>query len=199
MCIRDRDNLSQQCGIAIEEIRKVALLVKERKKMIICWAMGITQHVNGVDNVKEIVNLLLLKGSIGKPGAGACPVRGHSNVQGDRTMGIWEHLKPAFKDKLENRYQFEAPSKTGYNAVTAIQAMHDKKAKVFFSMGGNLLLAAPDTDYTATAMENCDLTVMVSTKPNRNHLVTGQTAIICLLYTSPSPRDATLSRMPSSA
>ena len=172
------DNLSQQCGISIEDIRKTALLIKERKKMIICWAMGITQHVNGVDNVKEIVNLLLLNGSIGKPGAGACPVRGHSNVQGDRTMGIWEHLKPAFKVKLENRYQFEAPSKTGYNAVTAIQAMHNKKAKVFFSMGGNLLLAAPDTDYTAKAMRNCDLTVMVSTKPNRNHLVTGQTALI---------------------
>ena len=131
--------------------------------------MGITQHENGVDNIREIVNLLLIRGSIGIPGAGACPVRGHSNVQGDRTVGIWEHLKPAFKEKLEKHFDFEAPSKTGYNSVQALQAMHDKKAKVFFSMGGNLLLAAPDTEYT------------------------------CLLYTSPSPRDRTRSRMPSSA
>ena len=172
------DNLSASCGISIEDIRKTATLIKERKKMIICWAMGITQHENGVDNVKEIINLLLLRGSIGKPGAGACPVRGHSNVQGDRTVGIWEHLKPAFKAKLEERFEFEAPSKTGYNTVTAIEAMYKGAAKVFFSMGGNLVLAAPDTSYTAKAMRNCDLTVMVSTKPNRNHLVTGKTALI---------------------
>ena len=171
-------DLSKACGISLEQIRETATLIASRKKMIICWAMGITQHENGVDNVKEIVNLLLIRGSIGIPGAGACPVRGHSNVQGDRTVGIWEHLKPAFKEKLEKRFDFEAPSKTGYNSVQALQAMHDKKATVFFSMGGNLLLAAPDTEYTAQGMRNCDLTVMVSTKPNRNHLVTGKTAII---------------------
>jgi len=171
-------HLSETCGISIADIRKAAALIQARKKMIICWAMGITQHVNGVDNIKEIVNLLLLRGSIGKPGAGACPVRGHSNVQGDRTVGIWEHLKPAFKEKLEQQFEFVAPNKTGYNTVEAIQAMHAKKAKVFFSMGGNLLLAAPDTEYTAQAMRNCDLTVMVSIKPNRNHLVTGKTALI---------------------
>ena len=171
-------HLSETCGIPIADIRQAAQLIQSRKKMIICWAMGITQHVNGVDNVKEIVNLLLLRGSIGKPGAGACPVRGHSNVQGDRTVGIWEHLKPAFKEKLEQQFDFVAPAKTGYNTIEALQAMHAKKAKVFFSMGGNLLLAAPDTEYTADAMRNCDLTVMVSTKPNRNHLVTGTTALI---------------------
>ncbi len=171
-------DLSAACGISEAQIRATAALIASRKKMIICWAMGITQHENGVDNIREIVNLLLLKGSIGIPGAGACPVRGHSNVQGDRTMGIWEHLKPAFKEKLEQHFEFVAPAKTGYNSVQAIQAMHEKKAKVFFSMGGNLLLAAPDTEYTAQAMRNCDLTVMVSTKPNRNHLVTGKTAII---------------------
>ena len=170
--------LSKACGISLEQIRETATLIASRKKMIICWAMGITQHENGVDNIREIVNLLLIRGSIGIPGAGACPVRGHSNVQGDRTVGIWEHLKPAFKEKLEKHFDFEAPSKTGYNSVQALQAMHDKKAKVFFSMGGNLLLAAPDTEYTAQGMRNCDLTVMVSTKPNRNHLVTGKTAII---------------------
>jgi len=170
--------LSEQCGVPVGEIQKAAKLISTKKRMIICWAMGITQHENGVDNVQEIVNLLLLRGSIGIPGAGACPVRGHSNVQGDRTMGIWEHLKPAFKEKLENTFQFEAPAETGYNVVQALQAMHDNKVRVFFSMGGNLLLAAPDTEYTAKGMRNCDLTVMVSTKPNRNHLVTGNEAII---------------------
>lgn len=175
---QDLAHLSAACGISLIDIRKAATLIKENKKMIICWAMGITQHENGVDNVKEIVNLLLLRGSIGIAGAGACPVRGHSNVQGDRTMGIWEHLPLTLKEKLEATFDFEAPSKVGYNAVTAIQAMHDNKVGVFFSMGGNLLLAAPDTEYTARGMRNCELTVMVSTKLNRNHLVTGKTAII---------------------
>jgi len=170
--------LSDDCGIALGDIKKAAELIRDNQRMIICWAMGITQHENGVDNVQEIVNLLLLRGSIGIPGAGACPVRGHSNVQGDRTMGIWELLKPAFKEKLETTFQFEAPAEKGYDAVHAIQAMHENKVRVFFSMGGNLLLAAPDTEYTADGMRNCDLTVMVSTKPNRNHLVTGKEAII---------------------
>lgn len=175
---QDVQVLSEQCGVSMGDIQKAAKLISIKKRMIICWAMGITQHENGVDNVQEIVNLLLLRGSIGIPGAGACPVRGHSNVQGDRTMGIWEHLKPAFKEKLESTFQFDAPAKTGYNVVQALQAMHDDKVRVFISMGGNLLLAAPDTEYTAKGMRNCDLTVMVSTKPNRNHLVTGKEAII---------------------
>ncbi|MEM1122412.1 MAG: FdhF/YdeP family oxidoreductase, partial [Bacteroidota bacterium] len=175
---QDAWELAEACGVPMGEIQQAAEMIRDRKRIIICWAMGITQHENGVANVQEIINLLLLKGSIGIPGAGACPVRGHSNVQGDRTMGIWEHLKPALKKKLETHFDFKAPSEVGYNAVTAIQAMHDKKVKVFFSMGGNLLLAAPDTEYTAKAMRNCDLTVMVSTKPNRNHLVTGKEAII---------------------
>ena len=175
---QDISTLSADCGIPVADIKKAAELIRDNQRMIICWAMGITQHENGVDNVQEIVNLLLLRGSIGIPGAGACPVRGHSNVQGDRTMGIWEHLKPAFKEKLETTFQFEAPTEKGYDAVHAIQAMHENKVRVFFSMGGNLLLAAPDTEYTADGMRNCDLTVMVSTKPNRNHLVTGKEAII---------------------
>ncbi|MEM1124523.1 MAG: FdhF/YdeP family oxidoreductase, partial [Bacteroidota bacterium] len=170
--------LADQCGIPMAEIETAAELIRDNKRMIICWAMGITQHENGVDNVQEIVNLLLLRGSIGVPGAGACPVRGHSNVQGDRTMGIWEHLKPALKTSLRKEFQFDPPEASGYNAVQSIQAMHDGKVKVFFSMGGNLLLAAPDTEYVARGMRNCDLTVMVSTKPNRNHLVTGKEAII---------------------
>ncbi|MFT4664699.1 MAG: molybdopterin-dependent oxidoreductase alpha subunit [Polaribacter sp.] len=172
------EDLAKAAGISIADIQEAATIIASAKKMIICWAMGITQHTNGVNNIKEIVNLLLLRGAIGVPGAGACPVRGHSNVQGDRTMGIWEKLKPAFGAKLSKRFNFEPPKEDGYNAVTAIKAMHAKKVKVFFALGGNLLLAAPDTEYTADAMRNCKLTVMVSTKPNRNHLVTGKTAII---------------------
>ena len=170
--------LAEDCGIAIADIKQAAQLIQSNKKMIICWAMGITQHENGVDNIREIANLLLLRGSIGIPGAGACPVRGHSNVQGDRTMGIWEKLKPAFGAKLKERYNFEPPTEVGYDAVAAINAMHAGKVKVFFAMGGNFVLAAPDTEYTADAMRKCKLTVMVSTKPNRNHLVTGQAGII---------------------
>jgi len=140
--------------------------------------MGITQHENGVANVQEIVNLLLLRGSIGVPGSGACPVRGHSNVQGDRTMGVWEQIRPGLKKRMEATFDFKIPDKDGYNVVTGIQAMHNNKVRFFMSMGGNLLLAGPDTEYTAKGMRNCDLTVMVSTKPNRNHLITGKTAII---------------------
>ena len=170
--------LSAESGISQEEMRQAAEMIRDGKRMIICWAMGITQHENGVANVQEIVNLLLLRGSIGKPGAGACPVRGHSNVQGDRTMGVWEKIRPGLKSRMEATFDFKIPEKEGYNSVTGIQAMHNEKVKVFFSMGGNLLLAGPDTEYTAKGMRNCDLTVMVSTKPNRNHLVTGKTAII---------------------
>jgi molybdopterin-dependent oxidoreductase alpha subunit len=170
--------LAMACGISISEIEEAARIIVSSQKMIVCWAMGITQHKNGVDNIREIVNLLLLRGAIGIPGAGACPVRGHSNVQGDRTMGVWEKLKPAFGQKLSEQFHFQPPTETGYDAVHALKAMHDNKVKVFFSMGGNLLLAAPDTEFTAQAMRNCKLTVMVSTKPNRNHLVTGATALV---------------------
>ncbi|WP_306416718.1 molybdopterin dinucleotide binding domain-containing protein [Fulvivirga maritima] len=140
--------------------------------------MGLTQHKNAVDNIREVVNLLLLKGSIGKPGAGTCPVRGHSNVQGDRTVGIWEKLKPSFAQKLKGSFHFTPPEKDGYDVVNALKAMHEGKAKVFFAMGGNFLSATPDTEYTATALMNCDLTVQVSTKLNRSHLVHGKTAVI---------------------
>jgi molybdopterin-dependent oxidoreductase alpha subunit len=165
-------------GVSEDQIRAAADLISQRKKMIICWAMGLTQHKNAVGNVQEIVNLLLLRGSIGKPGAGTCPVRGHSNVQGDRTMGIWEAPKQEFLDNLQKTFGFEPPREHGYNTVTAIQAMHEEKAKVFFAMGGNFLSATPDTEYTAAALRKCDLTVHVSTKLNRSHLVHGKTAII---------------------
>jgi molybdopterin-dependent oxidoreductase alpha subunit len=138
----------------------------------------LTQHQNAVDNIRELVNLLLLKGSIGKEGAGTCPVRGHSNVQGDRTVGIWESAPQAFLDKIEAKYGFKPTTKHGYSVIDAIKAMYEKKAKVFFGMGGNFISAVPDTQYAAQALANCNLTVQVSTKLNRSHLVTGKEALI---------------------
>ena len=174
----DVKKLSEDCGLTIEQIGEAAELVISSRKIIVCWAMGLTQHKNAVDNIREIVNLLLLKGSIGKPGAGTCPVRGHSNVQGDRTMGIWEEPPKAFLDSLEKQFGFEPPRQHGYNTVDAIKAMHEGKATVFFAMGGNFLSATPDTAYTAKALRNCKLTAHVSTKLNRSHLVTGEEALI---------------------
>jgi len=174
----DFDNCIQESGLARQQIQKAADLIAQKKRIIICWAMGLTQHENGVDNITEIVNLLLLKGAIGKEGAGTCPVRGHSNVQGDRTMGIWEAPKDHFLDKLEEVHGITAPREHGYATVTAIEAMHEKKAKVFFAMGGNFIAATPDTYYTAEAIQKCKLTVQVSTKLNRSHLVCGETALI---------------------
>ena len=172
------EDLSVKCGISLEQIREAAGLIRPRKKIIACWAMGLTQHKNAVDTIKEIVNLLLLKGSIGKPGSGTCPVRGHSNVQGDRTMGIYEKPSAAFLDRIQNVFKFDPPRKAGYDTVESIHAMHDGKAKVFFAMGGNFLSATPDTLFTSEALRKCDLTVHVSTKLNRSHLIHGKEAII---------------------
>jgi molybdopterin-dependent oxidoreductase alpha subunit len=171
-------DLSEACGIGVSDIGKAAGILKDKKKIIVCWAMGLTQHTNAVDTIKEIANLLLLKGSIGKPGAGTCPVRGHSNVQGDRTVGIWEKPKQAFLDALETRFGFRPPQHHGLDVVNAIRAMHDRRATVFFAMGGNFLSASPDTAFTAEALRRCLLTVHVSTKLNRSHLVHGQEALI---------------------
>ncbi len=165
-------------GVAESELRAAARLLIQHEKIIICWAMGLTQHKNAVGNIQEIVNLLLLRGSIGKPGAGTCPVRGHSNVQGDRTMGIWEKPKAAFLDKMATNFKFNPPRAHGYDTVHAIEAMHSQKAKIFFAMGGNFLSATPDTEFTAEALKNCELTVQVSTKLNRSHLIHGKTALI---------------------
>lgn len=172
------DELIAQTSVSKEKIEEAVDLLARKKKIIACWAMGLTQHKNAVDNIREIVNLLLLKGSIGKPGAGTCPVRGHSNVQGDRTMGIWEKLKPEFGQKLKEVFNFEPPQKEGHDVVGAIKAMAEGKAKFFFAMGGNFLSATPDTELTAKALEQCDMTVHVSTKLNRSHLVHGKTALI---------------------
>jgi molybdopterin-dependent oxidoreductase alpha subunit len=171
-------DLSQACGISIEDIGKAAEMIKDKKKIIICWAMGLTQHTNAVNTIKEVANLLLLKGSIGKPGAGTCPVRGHSNVQGDRTVGIWERPTEKFLDAIQKTFNFNPPRQHGFDVVNAIRAMYQEKAKVFFAMGGNFLSATPDTTYTAEALRKCRLKVQVSTKLNRSHLVHGEEAII---------------------
>ena len=175
---RSLPELSEACGISIEQIGQAASLLKDKKKIIICWAMGLTQQRNAVDTIKEIVNLLLLKGSIGKPGAGTCPVRGHSNVQGDRTVGIWERPTKTLLDSIQKNFGFTPPREHGYDVVASIKAMHEGRAKVFFAMGGNFLSATPDTLYTAEALRRCSLTVHVSTKLNRSHLVHGEEAII---------------------
>lgn len=172
------EELIVQTGVAAEDIYQAAELLGNNSKIIVCWAMGLTQHKNSVATIREVVNLLLLKGSTGKEGAGTCPVRGHSNVQGDRTMGIWENPKPQFLDKLRDNFDFEPPRKVGFNTIEAIHAMHEGKAKVFFALGGNFLSATPDTTFTAKALQNCDLTVHVSTKLNRSHLIHGKTALI---------------------
>lgn len=174
----DRTQLIADAGLSEADIQAAVDLLKNKQKIIICWAMGLTQHENGVDNIRELVNLLLLKGSIGKPGAGTCPVRGHSNVQGDRTMGIWEAPPMAFLDNLKATFGFEPPRKHGFSVIDAIQAMHEEKASVFFAMGGNFISATPDTEYTAAALRKCNLTVHVSTKLNRSHLIHGKTALI---------------------
>lgn len=174
----DMDALIEGCGIPIEEIEKVANIIASKSKIIACWAMGLTQHKNAVNTIKEVVNLLLLKGSVGKEGAGTCPVRGHSNVQGDRTMGIYEKPSDIFLDNLEKIFDFKTPREHGYDTVECIEAMYEGKAKVFFAMGGNFLSATPDTFYTGKALQNCDLTVQVSTKLNRSHLIHGKEALI---------------------
>ncbi|MDQ6653583.1 MAG: FdhF/YdeP family oxidoreductase [Acidobacteriota bacterium] len=160
---------------AIEEAAKIFI---DSERTIFCWAMGLTQHKNAVANIQEIVNLMLLRGQIGKPGAGLCPVRGHSNVQGDRTMGIWERPTDTFLDDLAAEFNFEPPRRHGYDTVKAIEAMHEGRARVFFALGGNFLSATPDTEYTAQALRRCRLTAHVSTKLNRAHLVTGAQALI---------------------
>jgi molybdopterin-dependent oxidoreductase alpha subunit len=174
----DEQDLLKQCGVPKEEVDEAVMLLAERKRIIICWAMGLTQHKNAVDNIKECVNLLLLKGSLGKKGAGTCPVRGHSNVQGDRTVGIVHHAIPKLNAAFKKVFGFDPPKKDGLDVVHSIRAMHEGRAKVFVALGGNFLSAASDTQYTGEALQRSDLTVSISTKLNRTHLVTGKTALI---------------------
>jgi len=165
-------------GLSREQIREAAGIAMRSKRTICCWAMGLTQHENAVDTIREVLNFLLLRGNIGRHGAGACPVRGHSNVQGDRTMGVSEKMSDAFLDRLGQEFEFEPPRWHGFDTVNSIKAMAEGRARFFFAMGGNFLSATPDTEFTARALRNCRLTAHVSTKLNRSHLVTGEIALI---------------------
>ncbi len=174
----DWDIVLRSTGLTRSQIEEAARMFQASDATVICWAMGITQHKNAVATVKEIANVAFLQGNIGKPGAGLCPVRGHSNVQGDRTMGIWERAPEHFLDALRDEFGFEPPREHGFDAVASIRALRDGDAKVFFGMGGNFVSAAPDTQVTEEAFRNADLTVHVSTKLNRSHVVTGREALI---------------------
>ncbi|MEV6092490.1 FdhF/YdeP family oxidoreductase [Streptomyces cellulosae] len=165
-------------GLAREDVERFLRMVLDSDRIVVCWAMGLTQHKHSVPMIREIVNFLLLRGNIGRPGAGVCPVRGHSNVQGDRTMGIFERPEPAFLDALQKEFDFAPPREHGYDVVRAIRALRDGEAKVFFAMGGNFVSASPDTEVTEAAMRRARLTVHVSTKLNRSHAVTGARALI---------------------
>lgn len=172
------DDVLDESGLTLDEITEAAEMYLAANRVISCWAMGVTQHKYAVATIQDIVNLHLLRGNIGRAGAGLCPVRGHSNVQGDRTMGIWEQMNPKFRANLEKEFNFKAPEKDGFDTVEAIKAMHEGRAKVFFAMGGNFLSATPDTHFTARALQKCDLTAQVLTKLNRTALVHGKTSLI---------------------
>jgi molybdopterin-dependent oxidoreductase alpha subunit len=174
----DFDTVLEATGIERSQLERVATMIAESDRTVACWAMGLTQHKHAVGMIAEIANVLLMRGMIGKPGAGVCPVRGHSNVQGDRTMGIWEQMPDEFLAALDARFGIVSPRKPGLDTVDAIRAMRDGRAKVFVGMGGNFASATPDTAVTEAALRNCSLTVQVSTKLNRSHLVHGRTALI---------------------
>ncbi len=174
----DWERVLEVTGLTRDQIREAADMMLASDATVHCWAMGITQHRNAVATIKEFVNVAMLQGNIGKPGAGLCPVRGHSNVQGDRTMGIWEKVPDHFLDALRNEYGFEPPREPGHDTVDAIRALRDGKAKVFVAMGGNFVSAAPDTVVTEEAMEQAELTVNVSTKLNRTHVRSGRVSLI---------------------
>lgn len=172
------EQIEQQSGLSEQQLREAAAIYQSADRVICTWAMGITQHKHSVDTVREIVNLQLLFGQLGKKGAGLCPVRGHSNVQGNRTMGIDEKPSQAFLDALANHFNFEPPRAPGHNTVEALEAMLRDEIKVLIALGGNLAAAAPDSPRTEEAMQRCGLTVHISTKLNRSHLVPGKESLI---------------------
>lgn len=172
------DHIVAASGVSREQIRSVAEIAIRAKATICCWAMGLTQQPNAVETIQQVVNFLLLRGNIGRAGAGVCPVRGHSNVQGDRTMGICEKMPESWLARLDAEFGMRSPRAHGHDTVETIRAMHEGRVRVFVALGGNFLSATPDTEYTAEALRNCALTAQVSTKLNRAHLVTGRTALI---------------------
>ena len=168
----------EQTGLTREQIEQAADWIAGSDKIIACWAMGLTQHKNSVGTIRDLLNIILLRGSIGKPGAGLGPVRGHSTVQGDRTMGSWEKPPAWLLENIRKEFGFDPPVHHGHDTVEAIKAMHEGHVGVFFCLGGNFLSATPDTEFTAAALRKCRLTVQVSIKLNRSHLVHGRTALI---------------------
>ncbi|MFC3395434.1 FdhF/YdeP family oxidoreductase [Brenneria rubrifaciens] len=172
--------IERQSGLSETQLRYVAAIYQQSPRVICTWAMGVTQHKHSVATVREIVNLQLLFGQLGRPGAGLCPVRGHSNVQGNRTMGIDEKPSAAFLDRLASHFDFTPPYAPGHNTVEALEAMLRGEVSVLIALGGNLAAAAPDTARTEQALSRCDLTVHISTKLNRSHLVTGRVDALIL-------------------
>jgi len=172
------DDIVEQSGVSREIIEQAAALYMKSERVITCWAMGLTQHKNAVGTIQEIANLHFLRGNIGRTGAGLCPVRGHSNVQGDRTVGIWERPREEFLKALDKEFNFTAPRRHGYDTVEAIKAMYVGRGKIFFALGGNFLSATPDTEYTAKALQRTKLTAQVITKLNRTALITGEESLI---------------------
>lgn len=174
----DEQAVLEATGLEAHEIDELAARYLKADRVIVTWAMGLTQQKKAVSTIKEIINLLLLRGNIGKPGAGASPIRGHSNVQGDRTMGIWEQMPPAFMNALEREFGFDPPRENGADAVETINGLRDGEIKVFMALGGNLVAAISDTNAAEAAMRGAEMTVQVSTKLNRSHVVTGAEALI---------------------
>ncbi|MFC9913367.1 FdhF/YdeP family oxidoreductase [Streptomyces sp. NPDC127197] len=172
------DDILKATGLSEEEIRAAFRQVLAAEKIVVCWAMGLTQHRHSVPTIRDVVNFLLLRGNVGRPGAGLCPVRGHSNVQGDRTMGIYEKPDDAFLDRLGAEFDFTPPRHHGHDAVDSIRAMRDGDVRVFVALGGNFVAAAPDTELTEQALRRCRLTVQISTKLNRSHVIAGEQALI---------------------
>ncbi|BBG05238.1 MULTISPECIES: FdhF/YdeP family oxidoreductase [Pseudonocardia] len=174
----DRDAVVAATGLDWEQIEKAAAMLVSSERTVNCWAMGITQHRNAVNTIREMVNVSLLQGMIGKPGAGLCPVRGHSNVQGDRTMGIWEQMPDQFLDRIRDEFGFDPPREHGNDSIATVKAMAAGHGKVFVGLGGNFSQAMSDTGVTEPALEQCALTVQISTKLNRSHVVAGTDALI---------------------
>ncbi len=170
--------IESQSGIGRARIEEIAGIIARSKSVVACWAMGLTQHKNSVAVIRELINILLVGGHIGRPDSGVFPVRGHSNVQGDRTMGVWGKMDDAFLDRLGAEFAFTPPREHGYDVVDAIRAMLAKRVRLFMSLGGNFLSASPDTEQVARGLRNVNLTVCISTKLNRGHLVTGRSALL---------------------
>ena len=178
--VRDTEwaDIERESGLSHAQITQAAQVYLDSRATIFCWGMGITQHRRSVATIQILMNLLLMRGNIGKPGAGPCPVRGHSNVQGDRMMGIHEKPSPEFLDRLGAEFGFDPPNAHGFDTIAAIEAMRDGHGKVFFAMGGNFAAATPDSNITHAALRRCPLTVQVSTNLNRSHVIHGREALM---------------------